>query len=59
MLLLLQTLGVLTIELLTNGIANKRWSLPGLADEPAADEACHNGAVNGFHHAATGPKKEL
>jgi hypothetical protein len=58
-LVLLQVLGVLTIELVTNGIANKCWSLPGTADEPVADEVCHNGAANGFHHAATEPKKEL
>jgi hypothetical protein len=57
---LLQLMGVLTIELLSNGIANKRWCLPGgPADESAVDEVCQNGASNGFHHAATAPKKEL
>uniref|UniRef100_A0A383VV54 Uncharacterized protein n=1 Tax=Tetradesmus obliquus TaxID=3088 RepID=A0A383VV54_TETOB len=54
-----QMLGVLVIELVSNGIVNKRWVLPGAdAAEQAADEPYQNGHANGSHHAAYEPKKK-
>lgn len=57
--MLSQMLGVLVIELVSNGIVNKRWALPGAdAAEQAADEPYQNGHTNGSHHAAYEPKKK-
>jgi hypothetical protein len=54
----LQVLGVLTIELVSNGIVNKCWTLPaGDAAEQGGEEACQNGYANGTHHVSD-PKKQ-
>jgi hypothetical protein len=54
----------LGIETISNGIVNKRWTLPKKGDSihdyvGTAGGATANGAANGFLTNGAGPKKQL
>jgi hypothetical protein len=67
-----QVLGAVGLEVLANGIVNKRWTVPKGDDFPASDHddaisvaatrsayGFSNGASNGFHQNGVAPKKQL
>jgi hypothetical protein len=63
-------LGAIGLDILANGLLNKRWTLPKGDDYPASDhydvvgakgsaKGDANGAANGFHQNGVAPKKQL
>uniref|UniRef100_A0A383VUC6 Uncharacterized protein n=1 Tax=Tetradesmus obliquus TaxID=3088 RepID=A0A383VUC6_TETOB len=57
-----QVLGALGIEVVANGILNKRWVLPKKGEPAVNDYECSaaaNGVANGFHANGAVPKKLL
>jgi hypothetical protein len=66
----MQVLGALGIEVIANGIVNKRWRVPKGDDFLANDHydvvaangvanGVSNGVANGFHQNGVSPKKQL